>query len=196
MKIEVSSKKHWRFAEEIKSEMADSAQKRGTGIAQRSLEFLREKMLEGRAVIALEDDDTWAGFCYLSLWSNGDYVANSGMIVSPKHRKKGVAKLMKDKIFQLSRELYPNAKIFSLTTGLAVMKINSDLGYKPVTYSEITKDTQFWDACKSCINYDVLRSKNKENCLCTAMLYDAEKANSVLNNKLNNGDEKEYCISL
>ena len=50
------------------------------------------------------------------------------------------AKAIKEKIFKLSREKYPNAKIFGLTTGLAVMKINSELGYEPVTYSELTQD--------------------------------------------------------
>ncbi|HEX2533722.1 MAG TPA: GNAT family N-acetyltransferase, partial [Chitinophagaceae bacterium] len=99
-------------------------------------------------------------------------VANSGLIVSPAFRKSGVAKRIKHKIFELSRVLYPDAKIFGLTTGLAVMKINSELGYEPVTYSELTQDEAFWAGCKSCVNYDILMSKDRKNCLCTAMLYD------------------------
>ncbi|HRG91111.1 MAG TPA: hypothetical protein PLW44_18940, partial [Chitinophagales bacterium] len=64
-----------------------------------------------------------------------------------------------------------------LTTGLAVMKINSDLGYEPVTYSELTDDEEFWKGCQSCVNFQILQSKERKNCLCTAMLYDpAEKA--------------------
>jgi hypothetical protein len=55
------------------------------------------------------------------------------------------------------------------------MKINSDLGYEPVTYSELTTDEQFWNGCKSCVNYEILQSKEKKNCLCTAMLYDPVK---------------------
>jgi hypothetical protein len=99
-------------------------------------------------------------------------VANSGLIVSPQFRKSGLAKQIKQKIFELSKSLYPESKIFGLTTGLAVMKINSDLGYEPVTYSELTQDDQFWSGCKSCVNYDILMSKERKNCLCTAMLYD------------------------
>ena len=52
------------------------------------------------------------------------------------------------------------------------MKINSDLGYEPVTYSELTQDEAFWAGCKSCVNYDILMSKERKNCMCTAMIYD------------------------
>ena len=146
--------------------------KRGTGIAQRSPEYVADKMLEGKAVIAMHKDGTWAGFCYIETWSHGDFVANSGLIVSPQFRKEGLAKAIKESIFKLSRTKYPNAKIFGLTTGLAVMKINSDLGYEPVTYSELTQDEDFWAGCKSCVNYDILMSKDRKNCMCTAMLFD------------------------
>lgn len=152
--------------------MEASAKARGTGIARRSPEYVAEKMEQGKAVIALTDTGEWVGFCYIETWSHGEYVANSGLIVSPAHRKSGVAKAIKQKIFNLSREQYPEAKIFGLTTGLAVMKINSELGYEPVTYSELTQDEAFWNGCKSCINYETLISKNKQNCFCTAMLYD------------------------
>lgn len=159
------------YANTITEEMASSAQARGTGIAKRSPEYLEQKIDEGKAVIALTDDGTWVGFCYIETWE-GEYVANSGLIVAPAFRKSGVAKAIKQRIFQLSREKYPDAKIFGLTTGLAVMKINSDLGYEPVTYSELTQDEKFWAGCKSCVNFDILMSKERKNCLCTAMLYD------------------------
>jgi hypothetical protein len=59
------------------------------------------------------------------------------------------------------------------------MKINSDLGYEPVTYSELTQDNAFWKGCTSCVNYQILMSKERKNCLCTAMLYDpAQKSNT------------------
>lgn len=151
--------------------MEKSALARGTGIAKRSPEYVASKMEEGKAVIATTHDDTWVGFCYIETWE-GEYVANSGLIVAPSYRKSGVAKAIKEKIFKLSREKYPNAKIFGLTTGLAVMKINSELGYEPVTYSELTQDDSFWAGCKSCVNYDILMSKERKNCMCTAMLYD------------------------
>jgi hypothetical protein len=164
------------FAPLICDEMAESAKARGTGIAQRSPEYVADKMLEGKAVIALHKDGTWAGFCYIETWSHGDFVANSGLVVNPQFRKIGLAKAIKHRIFELSRTKYPEAKIFGLTTGLAVMKINSELGYEPVTYSELTQDEDFWAGCKSCVNFDILTSKGRKNCMCTAMLFDpAEK---------------------
>ncbi len=152
--------------------MESSAKARGTGIAKRSPEYVAQKMEEGKAVIALLPDATWVGFCYIEVWGHEQFVANSGLVVSPEFRKTGVAKKIKQTIFNLSREKYPDAKIFGLTTGLAVMKINSDLGYEPVTYSELTDDNEFWAGCKSCVNYDILMSKDRKNCMCTAMLYD------------------------
>ncbi|QYS87811.1 N-acetyltransferase [Flavobacterium oreochromis] len=152
--------------------MESSAKVRGTGIAKRSAEYIEEKILEGKAVIALSDNMEWAGFCYIETWQNQQYVANSGLIVSPKFRKSGLARKIKAKIFQLSKAKYPNSKIFGLTTGLAVMRINSQLGYEPVTYSELTTDEKFWKGCESCINFEILKNKDYTNCLCTAMLYD------------------------
>ena len=152
--------------------MEESAKARGTGIAKRSPQYISDKMKEGKAVIAITHSGEWVGFCYIETWSHGAFVANSGLIVSPEYRKSGVAKSIKQKIFDLSRELFPSAKIFGLTTGLAVMKINSELGYEPVTYSELTQDEEFWAGCKSCVNYDILISKERKNCMCTAMLYD------------------------
>lgn len=160
------------YALRITDEMESSAKARGTGIAKRSPEYVAAKMLEGKAVIAVTTTGQWVGFCYIEEWSHGKFVANSGLIVAPEFRKTGVAKKIKQRIFQLSREKYPEAKIFGLTTGLAVMKINSELGYEPVTYSELTDDEEFWAGCKSCVNYDILMSKERKNCMCTAMLFD------------------------
>lgn len=175
-KILVASIEHIRYAEQICNEMLVSAKSRGTGIAKRSPEYVANKMLEGKAVIAFNNDGTWAGFCYIETWSHESFVANSGLIVNPIYRKVGLAKAIKTSIFALSREKYPDSKIFGLTTGLAVMKINSELGYEPVTYSELTQDENFWKGCQSCVNYDILMSKQRQNCMCTAMLYDpAEK---------------------
>lgn len=170
--IRVASSLDVHYAEIITNEMAESAKARGTGIARRSPEYIADKMKEGKAVIAVTADGTWVGFCYIETWSHGEYVANSGLIVSPPFRKSGVAKAIKKRIFELSREKYPEAKLFGLTTGLAVMKINSELGYEPVTYSELTQDEAFWAGCKSCVNYEILMSKERKNCMCTAMLYD------------------------
>lgn len=169
--VEVANEQHLHFAETICAEMESSAKARGTGIAKRTPDYIRLKIEEGKAVIATTKKGEWAGFCYIESWSHGKYVANSGLIVSPQFRASGLATKIKGKIFDLSRKKYPDAKIFGLTTGLAVMKINSDLGYEPVTYSELTQDEAFWQGCKSCVNYDILMSKERKNCLCTAMLY-------------------------
>jgi hypothetical protein len=178
--IQVATAQHVDYAQQICDEMASSAKARGTGIAQRTAEYVADKMLEGKAVIALHKDGTWAGFCYIETWSHGDFVANSGLIVNPEFRKVGLAKAIKHQIFQLSRSKYPEAKLFGLTTGLAVMKINSELGYEPVTYSELTQDEDFWKGCRSCVNYDILTMKERKNCMCTAMLFDpAEKAKEM-----------------
>jgi N-acetylglutamate synthase-like GNAT family acetyltransferase len=160
------------YSTTITDEMASSAKARGTGIAKRSPEYVAKKIEEGKAVIAHTQDGIWVGFCYIEAWQHGQFVANSGLIVSPEFRKSGIAKKIKQTIFQLSREKYPNAKLFGLTTGLAVMKINSELGYEPVTYSELTDDEEFWAGCKSCVNYEILMSKERKNCMCTAMLYE------------------------
>lgn len=164
-----------KYAETITKEMEESAKARGTGIAQRTPEYVVRKMEEGKSVIAVTADGTWVGFCYIEEWDQKKFVANSGLIVSPPFRATGVAKEIKSKIFDLSRIKYPSSKIFGLTTGLAVMKINSSLGYKPVTYSELTTDEEFWKGCRSCVNFDILTLKERKNCICTAMLFDPAK---------------------
>ncbi len=163
------------YAETITNEMASSAQARGTGIARRSPDYVSQKIQEGKAVIAVTATGEWVGFCYIEAWQHGQFVANSGLIVAPAYRKTGIAKKIKHTIFQLSRDRYPNSKLFGLTTGLAVMKINSELGYEPVTYIELTDDEEFWAGCKSCVNYDILMSKDRKNCMCTAMLYEPKQ---------------------
>ena len=167
------------FANAITDEMASSAKARGTGIAKRSPDYVAKKINEGKSVIAYTEEGTWVGFCYIEAWQHGQFVANSGLIVAPAFRKTGIAKKIKQTIFQLSREQYPTAKIFGLTTGLAVMKINSELGYEPVTYSELTDDEEFWAGCKSCVNYDILMSKERKNCMCTAMLYEPKQEEEI-----------------
>ncbi len=156
-------------------ELIETASKiRGTGIAKRDPQYISSKIIEGKAVIAL-DNFKPIGFCYIETWEHGKYVANSGLIVDSDYRHLGLAKSIKSKAFDLSCEKFPNAKIFGLTTSLAVMKINSDLGYRPVTFSELTKDDTFWKGCSSCVNYDILQRTGKKMCLCTGMLYNPEK---------------------
>jgi len=167
---------HLHLVNRIVNQIEESARERGTGIAKRNPDYIASKILEGKAIIATTTSGEWVGFCYIESWGHGKFVANSGLIVVPAYRGAGVAKMIKEKAFEISRKKFPDAKLFGLTTGLAVMKINSELGYVPVTYSELTDDEDFWKGCKSCVNYTILESKSRKNCLCTAMLYDPAKA--------------------
>lgn len=179
--IIVARPEHAEYADAICDLMAESAKARGTGIATRKPEYVAEKITSGKAVIALVDGHL-GGFSYIETWSHGRYVANSGLIVNPVFRRLGLARKIKAAIFKLSREKYPAARIFGITTSLPVMKINSDLGYKPVTFSELTQDDEFWAGCQSCPNYDILIRNERVMCLCTAML--APSAEEVRARKL------------
>lgn len=172
--IRIANSNDQKYVLSIIHEMESSARIRGTGISKRSPEYLHEKMQQGNAVIAVTEREEWVGFSYIEIWSNGEFVSNSGLIVNPSWRGKGVACAIKEKTFQLSRQKYPKAKIFSITTGMAIMKLNSRLGFEPVIYDAITRDEKFWEGCKSCVNYDILQSKNCKTCLCTAMLYNPD----------------------
>ena len=186
-KIAEATKEHLPYVDVILQTIEDAAKVRGTGIAKRTPDYLTNKINEGKAIIALKDDE-FAGFCYLESWGGKQFVANSGLIVVDKFRGHGLAKAIKRKAFELSRELFPYSKIFGLTTGLAVMKINSDLGYRPVTFSELTDDDEFWKGCTSCVNYDILVRTNRKHCLCTGMLYTPPNEND----DKGNSDEKRH----
>ena len=159
-----------KYVYPILEEMERSARVRGTGIARRTPQSLCKKIYERKAVIALTASGDWAGFSYIETWEGG-FVSNSGLIVNPAYRGAGVARAIKERVFALSREQYPAASVFSITTGAAVMKMNHRLGFEPVTYDQITKDERFWDQCKQCVNYPILDSMGRTKCLCTAMLY-------------------------
>lgn len=189
-----ATEQHINCAEQICHEMAESAKARGTGIAKRTPDYIVDKMLEGKAVIAMHVDGTWAGFCYIETWSHGTFLANSGLIVNPLYRNQGLAKMIKKTVFELSRLKYPKAKIFGLTTGLPVMKINSELGYEPVTYSMLTQDEDFWKGCQSCVNYDILMMKERKNCMCTAMLWDPEEKAKEIEQKMKKAAELKHQL--
>ena len=171
MNIIVATTSHFKYAQIICDTIAESSKVRGTGIAKRTPEYIQKKLENGNAVIAL-DGAVFAGFCYIEIWGHEKYVANSGLIVHPDYRSKGLAKKIKASIFELSQKKFPEAKIFGITTGLPVMKINYELGYKPVTFSELTDDPEFWKGCQTCKNFDVLTRTEQKMCLCTGMLYD------------------------
>ena len=172
--IMIADENYLSYVDIILETIENAAKIRGTGIARRSPDYIAQKMKEKKAILALAGDE-FAGFCYIETWGNKQFVANSGLIVVDKFRGHGLAKRIKKKAFELSRQRYPQAKIFGLTTGLAVMKINSELGYKPVTFSELTDDEAFWRGCQTCVNYDILQRTNRRMCLCTGMLYEPPK---------------------
>ncbi|MEO1653089.1 MAG: GNAT family N-acetyltransferase [Bacteroidota bacterium] len=173
--IQVAGVQHLDYAESICRLIEEAAKIRGTGIAKRNPEYIRQKIKEEKAIIALADGRL-AGFCYIETWDHAKYVAHSGLIVNPDFRGLGLAKKIKAEAMNLSRKRFPEAKVFGLTTSLPVMKINSELGYKPVTFSELTQDETFWKGCQSCVNYDVLTRTKRKHCLCTGMLYDPKNA--------------------
>ena len=174
IEIIVAGEEHLRFIPLILQTIEDATKVRGTGIAKRTHEYLEQKMREGKAIIALVDSE-FAGFCYIESWGNKQYVANSGLIVVEKYRNHGLARKIKEKSFQLSREKFPDAKLFGLTSGAAVMKINTELGYVPVTFADLTDDEAFWRGCQGCVNYDILQRTNRRYCICTALLFDPKK---------------------
>ncbi|MDT8323575.1 MAG: GNAT family N-acetyltransferase [Bacteroidota bacterium] len=178
--VEVASGDHTEWSDSICRTIEEAARSRGTGIALRTPAYISGKILEGKAVIALarhEGSDVlaFAGFCYIETWGGKKYVANSGLVVAPAYRHSGLAREIKKRAFGLSREKYPQARLFGITTNHAVMKINTDLGYVPVPFSELTRDDEFWNGCRSCPNYDILNRTGRSMCLCTAMLFDPEK---------------------
>ena len=174
MEILSANASHVKYAETVCRLIYESALQRGTGIAKRSPEYIAKKMEDGKAVVVI-DNDRLVGFSYIESWQHKKFVANSGLVVDPEYRKTGLARKIKKEIFELSRRLYPESKIFSITTGLAVMKLNSELGYVPVTFSELTDDDEFWKGCEGCKNYHILLENQRRMCLCTGMLYDPDK---------------------
>lgn len=184
--LEVASELHLPHAEQISRMLEESARARGIGIAKRPPEYLAQKLREGKAVLAFHTSGKLIGFSYIETWTHSKYVANSGLIVAPEFRNSGLGKRIKHAIFELSRKRYPNAKIFSITTSHAVMKMNTELGFKPVPFSELTTDAEFWDGCQTCRNYDILSRNNRKHCLCTGLLFDPQDSRLVTIKKREN----------
>jgi len=165
---------HEIYAQEISDLIYHASQDKDSGLAQRTPNYILTKIREGKAVIAISGNEV-AGFCYIETWQHGKFVANSGLIVNPKFRGAGLAKRIKQEAFHLSLDIFPHAKLFGLTTSEAVMKINTDLGYRPVSYLKLTDDDEFWKGCESCANYDILQRMERKICLCTGMIFDPDE---------------------
>ncbi len=202
--VTVADESHLKYAEAICKEIYISSLERRTGIANRTPEYICEKIRAGKAVIATATEDAapggpaaedgdkaltgagtalrpapgesrFAGFSYIESWGGKSFVANSGLIVAHEFRGLGVAKRIKEQTFILSRHLFPDAKIFSITTGAAVMKMNYEFGFRPVPYSELTDDPEFWKGCEGCRHFDILKSHDYKMCICTGLLYDPKE---------------------
>ncbi len=182
--VMVADESHEKYVDTILDTIEIAARKRGSGIARRTHEYVAQKMREGKVIIALAGDE-FAGFSYIESWGNKQYVATSGLIVTDKFRNHGLAKRIKHAAFQLARLRWPKAKLFSLTSGSAVMKMNTELGYVPVTFSDLTDDEAFWRGCNGCVNHDVLTRTQRQYCICTAMLFDPEDPRCLMLEKLN-----------
>ena len=174
IEVVVADESHEKYVDTILETISEAAKVRGTGIAKRTHEYVLNKMREAKAVIAL-DGDRFAGFSYIETWQDKKYVTTSGLIVHPDYRGRGLAKRIKDMTFTLARIRWPHAKIFSLTSGAAVMAMNTQLGYKPVTFADLTQDEAFWKGCEGCVNVDILHRTGRKYCICTGMLYDPEE---------------------
>ena len=185
MTIRVATAADAQYAELLCQWYVESAKTRGTGIAKREPAYVAQKMASGDGIIAFVDDEL-AGFCYIETFDDKTFVVNSGLIVNAEIRKGGVGRAIKQAVFELSRTKYPQAKIFGITTSLAVMKINTDLGYEPVTFSELTSSEDFWKGCKSCKNFGILMENERKMCLCTGMLFD--KLDAPLPNSESEGE--------
>ena len=190
IQITIASEEHLKYVSEIEKAILEASRQKGTGIAVRDIAYLTQKIQEGKAVIAYSDGGQWAGFCYIESWGHNKFVANSGLIVSSDFRGMGLASEIKKLALELSAALFPGAKLFGLTTSLAVMKINSGLGYNPVTFSELTDDDQFWKGCETCPYYDILVRTKRDDCLCTAMIMDPTSDKKV------NGNSREATIKV
>lgn len=170
--IEKAGVSHYQFAERISQTMERSAAARGTGIAKRSPEIILKYMQAGQAMVAMHVDGRWAGFCYLALWDEGKFVSTSGLIVAEEFREHGIAKKLKAAVFNYAVREYPDASLVGITTSLAVMKINTELGFHATGFSEMPKQAEFWKGCEACVNHDILQRTGGKYCLCTAMRYD------------------------
>lgn len=175
IQVRVANRGDMKFAGQICEEIFISSQERKTGIARRSPEYIKQKIRDGKAVVAVDENGEFAGFSYIESWGGKSFVATSGLIVAHKFRNQGIARKIKEQTFVLARKLFPESKIFSITSGAAVMKLNYEFGYRPVPFAELTDDPEFWKGCEGCRHFDILKDHDYKMCICTGLLYDPKE---------------------
>ena len=92
--VMVADASHEVYVDKILDTIREAAKVRGTGIAERTHEYVATKMKEGKAIIALCGEE-FAGFTYIESWGNKQYVATSGLIVHPDYRGLGLANALR-----------------------------------------------------------------------------------------------------
>jgi GNAT superfamily N-acetyltransferase len=146
-------------------------------IARRATPFLRDKILSGKAVLALHEDRL-VGFGYFSDWEGGRFVSHSGLVVDDAFRGRGLGRRMKTRLMQAGARRFPEATVMSLTTSPAVLAMNRSLGFRKVPVERLTTDPAFWEGCKACRNYAEMQRLGRR-CCCDAMILSPRAAASA-----------------
>lgn len=146
---------------------------RDSDIAVREESLLREKIVAGRAALALESGRL-VGFGYFSDWDGGAFVSHSGLVVREDHQGTGLGRRLKEVLFQASRRLFPDATTMSLTSSKAIERLNLSLGFRRAPLSALTRDPEFWKGCLTCRNYERVDAAG-EQCCCFGMIRPPEE---------------------
>jgi len=154
------------FAEAASVLIADAALE--FDVAKRSPRLLREKIVGGQAVLALEDDEL-VGFAFWSTWQNGRFVSHSGLVVRPDRRGRALGRRLKWELTAASRRRHPDAALMSLTSSRAVRAMNRALGFVQVPLDHLTLDPAFWRGCEACRNHAELGA-HPDHCRCVGMI--------------------------
>jgi len=143
-------------------------------IATRDPEFLQDKIITSKAVVALQHR-AMVGFGYYCDWQGGRFVSHSGLVVHRRMRGSGLGHLIKQELFAASRRQFPRAIIMSLTSSPAVQAMNRSLGFRTVPLDQLTTDPEFWEGCRACRNFAAIQSC-AGRCCCEGMIQRPEWA--------------------
>ncbi len=200
--VRIATKKDYCYAEIISKELNTSAANRGVQIKNRTPKYILDKMETGLAIVAINSEtEEWIGFSTLEVWEHEQFVANTGLIIAPKYRGHGFSMLIKSKLFELSRQKYPKAKIFSLTGNPNIIQINQTLGFTTVPFSTILNDNLFLTGCNSWVNYsEIMRHSSGHVAMVYAPIAESQKEFKIkfgqyLTNKLRSFGKKTVRVA-